>query len=90
VDKVNEERSKRGLEKYKGRVALHLPHYDLISCLSALESQVFVGVLAKPFHCWFGFSGAICTLARRGKSIRDFHWSFICWFDLSFCSSSGF
>jgi hypothetical protein len=41
VDKVNRERSRRVLEKYKGRVALHLHHYNLISHLKCSWSQGF-------------------------------------------------
>jgi hypothetical protein len=33
--------------------------------LSALVANVFIGVLEKPFHCRFSFSGAISTLARQ-------------------------
>jgi hypothetical protein len=43
------------------------------------------GAWAKPFHYWFGFGGAISTLARQGGgSIQDLHWIFILGFDFSF------
>jgi hypothetical protein len=39
----------------------------LIFIESALGAKVFIGVLAKPFHHWFGFSGAISTLAKQER-----------------------
>jgi hypothetical protein len=72
VDLVKEKRSRKGSEKYKARVEILFPHYDLISYWSALGAKVFVGVLAEPFHCWFGFGGVKSTLARKRGIYRGF------------------
>jgi hypothetical protein len=37
-----------------------------------------LGFWEKTFHYWFGFGGAISTLAKQGGvSILNIHWSFI-------------
>jgi hypothetical protein len=53
-------------------------NYDLINFLYGSLGAIFHLGLAKPFHCWSCFGGAISTLARQGGgSIQDLHWSFI-------------
>jgi hypothetical protein len=65
VDLVKEERSRKGSKKYKGRVALLFPHYDLISYLECSCEPSFCWGFDKTLPLEFGFGGAISTLARQ-------------------------